>query len=240
MPLGYEDVSSTFHLAIMAESYFTRVANDILKVVEQISDDVDEMFATVFSGGSESPKAPPTSSPEIDDILDDMPEDFEHPLKGIADSVMDDILAGQKRPEGILENITAFRHAVRWTEPFVMSIVAFQIIMFVLCLLVTQKNVRLAPRLVYMIAVFAFVRSAEYLNDYGRANWEQIATQNYFDQQGIFVSVMISAPLLLDSLIMLFIYLREASQLLVVVKRRQIAQQQKKRGKQDKESKKTK
>lgn len=43
---------------------------------------------------------------------------------------------------------------------------------------------------------------AERLNGYLAANWKSFAKQPYFDQQGIFFSAMISAPLLLTMFIL--------------------------------------
>jgi len=66
--------------------------------------------------------------------------------------------------------------------------------------------------------VFIMVRSAERLNNLGGEHWESFATQNYFDKRGIFISLMVSAPLLCVSVLMLIAFLREASGLLVEVK----------------------
>lgn len=67
-----------------------------------------------------------------------------------------------------------------------------------------------------MIAVI--VRCAERINQYGHANWEEFATQNYFDERGVFLSIMLCAPLLLNSMMMMLLFLREASSLLIQVK----------------------
>ena len=47
------------------------------------------------------------------------------------------------------------------------------------------------------------VYSAQYLNSYGAQNWEQFATQNYFDSKGFFISMMFSFPLLLMAILIL-------------------------------------
>lgn len=83
-----------------------------------------------------------------------------------------------------------------------------------------------------MVFIGVLVRSAEWLNGLGSKNWEKFATQNYFDRRGIFVGVMVCGPLLLDCLMMLLFFVREAGQLLVQVKREEI--RQKKKGKQKK------
>jgi hypothetical protein len=76
----------------------------------------------------------------------------------------------------------------------------------------------LAPRLILMSVIAGTVRSSELLNSYAAQNWGKFCTQNYFDDRGIFVMIMVCAPLLLDSLIMLILFMKEAAQLLVQVK----------------------
>lgn len=77
-----------------------------------------------------------------------------------------------------------------------------------------------------MITIGILVRSAERLNTYAAHNWEQFATQNYFDSKGVFMAIFLCAPLLLDSFLMLIIFLREASQLLVQVKTMELKQKE--------------
>jgi transmembrane protein 18 len=123
-----------------------------------------------------------------------------------------------------MENLSAFRSAITWTEPFIVSIIVFQIFMFLTCIYVSRYNDTLAPRLILMIFMASMVKGSEYINTYGHAHWQEYCTQNYFDTQGVFISTMICGPLLLDSFMMLCFYLREASQLLIQVKRMQLSQ----------------
>jgi hypothetical protein len=126
-----------------------------------------------------------------------------------------------------MEHFHAFRSAITWSETFILSLIAFQITMFFLCLWVARKDRGLTPRITFMVFVGGLVRSAEWLNSWGNRNWESFSTQDYFDKRGIFVGIMVCAPLLVDCFIMLFMFLREASQLLVSVKREQFSRQRK-------------
>jgi hypothetical protein len=97
----------------------------------------------------------------------------------------------------------------------------------------------MVSRFSVMGSIFIVVRSAEKLNDYGSENWERFASQNYFDGRGVFVSLMVSAPLLFISAAMLIAILREATTLLIDVKTHELkakakAQQGGKRGKKTK------
>lgn len=130
-------------------------------------------------------------------------------------------------PETPLEHLQAFRSAITWEEPFIIGLVAFQVVMFVLCIYVSRPDRSLAPRLAVMITIASIIKCSEKINEYAAQNWESFCTQNYFDRRGVFMMVMVCCPLLLDSLIMLFLFLREASQLLVKVKTSQLKEKQK-------------
>ena len=141
----------------------------------------------------------------------------------------------QARPQTLTEHFQAFKSAINWSEKFILGLIVFQIVMFLLCFWVSRKDRGLAPRLILMAVIFVIVRSAEWLNDLGEEHWESFATQDYFDKRGIFVAIMLSGPLLLDVLMMLLFFIREASVLLVQVKRTEI--QRKKERQQDKQKK---
>lgn len=92
----------------------------------------------------------------------------------------------------------------------------------------------MTPRLVVMVFIAVIVRLAEKMNQLAAKNWEKIATQNYFDRQGIFVAIMFCGPLLFDCLIMLIMFLTEASGLLVKVKTNEMKRKMAERKKKEK------
>ena len=141
----------------------------------------------------------------------------------------------QKGPETFSEQLDAFRHAITWSEPFILSLIAFQIIMFALTLYVAQRHVGLTPRVLMLIVIGIIVRSAEYVNRWAGTDgaWQSFCTQNYFDQRGIFISIFLCAPLLVNSFVMLVLFLREAAQLLIQVKKAELKQKNKQRGKNE-------
>ena len=126
----------------------------------------------------------------------------------------------------MMERLDAFRHAIAWSEPFIIGLVVFQIVMFALTLYVGRRGFNSTIRIALLIFVFVIVRAAEYLNTWGAHEWESFATQNYFDRQGLFIAIFWCAPLLVDAFIMLVMFLLEAAQLLVQVKTAQIKQKQ--------------
>ncbi|VEU36692.1 unnamed protein product [Pseudo-nitzschia multistriata] len=234
----------------MAEQFFQKVADDVDAAAEQLW--------SIFGAGSaeQEDKADATGGPgadsgsfahqfdfsdtDIDGLSDEeiqrlLGEEMmrNNPLQDIANDVTQNIVAGQAQPQSAREHFDAFRSAINWSEKFVIGLVCFQIVMFLLCLYFSKKDRGLAPRISLLVFIGIVVRAAEWLNSIGADHWESFATQDYFDKKGIFVGIMLCAPLLLDSLMMLLFFMKEASTLLVQVKRNEIKQKQKKKSKSD-------
>ena len=225
-----------------AERYFSQVANDVLQATERLTQHLEENLSVLWGS---KPTELPKDHVEDKDLLQ------QNPLHGMAENVLHGIfdqqvllffvdifnclmaklmiVVGQAKPRTMMESLHAFRSAITWSEPFIISLLLFQVIMFLLCIYVSKYNPHLAPRLGIMVFIAILVKGSEYMNQYGSDHWESFCTQNYFDAQGVFMSMMICAPLLVDSFIMLCFYLRETSQLLIQFKKLQLKQQQKQR-----------
>mmetsp|Transcript_42774 Transcript_42774/g.48606 ORF Transcript_42774/g.48606 Transcript_42774/m.48606 type:complete len:245 (+) Transcript_42774:55-789(+) len=222
-----------------SESTFERLTNHILESAELVINRMEEGFSILM------PEKPPETRDggatgdgiPYDNTFMDMDEDMMgSPLEGIADGVLKDIMSSNIGPETPMEHLQAFSTAINWTEPFILSLIAFQIVIFLLFLWMSRKGFGMVPRLVLMCSVGLLVRCAEYLNGLAARNWQSFATQNYFDRNGIFIGLFLCGPLLLDCFIMLTLLIREASQLLIDVKRMEITK--KKKGGQEKGDKK--
>ena len=99
--------------------------------------------------------------------------------------------------------------------------------MFVASLYVSRRSRGLTPRICLMVFIGILVRCSEWLNGLGAKHWQKFATQDYFDRRGIFTGIMLSGPLLLDSLMMLLFFVSEAAQLLVEVKTQELKRKKK-------------
>ena len=136
-------------------------------------------------------------------------------------------------PQNRWENLQAFGAAVNWREPFILSLLAFHILTIVTCYYV-RKYGSMASRLVLLGIIAVLVRSAEWINKICYTRWHLFATQNYFDQRGIFASIFFSSPLLLFAFSMLVSYLMEARQLIRELQRMKLQVHKMKREKTQK------
>jgi hypothetical protein len=136
-----------------------------------------------------------------------------------------------------MESIQAFSAAITWGEPFIQCLLAFHIIV-ILTTYATINKGDMYLQLGLMLFLGAIVRCAEKLNQMGNSRWRDFATQNYFDKNGIFMGIMICAPLLMVCFVMLVSLIREAKGLLVdVTKLKKQAKENVKKKKEDKQKK---
>ena len=136
-------------------------------------------------------------------------------------------------PQTAKEHIQAFTAAITWNEPFIQCIVAFHVLVITAAIILTRKG-GVYSRTGLMVFVGILIRLAEWLNDIGARRWREFATQNYFDKSGIFMGIMLCAPLLLVCLALLLSMTWEAKNLLVDVQamkgKAQAHQKQRKKG----------
>jgi transmembrane protein 18 len=75
---------------------------------------------------------------------------------------------------------------------------------------------------------------SEFLNELGARNWQRFSKQQYFDSNGLFISVVFSSPILLNCIFLLARFLHQSFDLMTKVKTAQLRQQLKNRRDADK------
>lgn len=120
-----EDVVVIATQANMSESYFTKIANEVLEASEKLTNRLEEginLLLGEFEGGASAggsgsgpsqPQQPGASDSEFEGWDEDMDmEDMDDgsPLKGIAESVMGDIMAGQVSAAAPMHGWLSCRH----------------------------------------------------------------------------------------------------------------------------------
>ncbi|RLN72544.1 hypothetical protein BBJ28_00019165 [Nothophytophthora sp. Chile5] len=83
--------------------------------------------------------------------------------------------------------------AVDWAEPLIVGLLVCHVLLFA-TLFLTRK--RLYVQFALFVAIVTLVAFAEELNKWARANWQLIATQRYFDENGVFMGIFFAGPLL--------------------------------------------
>lgn len=140
-------------------------------------------------------------------------------------------------PPGGTLNIGSILVQVDWTEPWLMGLITFHIAALSLTLLTRDRgNVQAGLFVVALLLVYF----SEALNELAAQHWRAFSSQQYFDSQGMFISLVFSAPLLLNCIIMVGQWMWTSGTLMIRLKqaqlrreiRRQRSQASSKEGKQ--------
>eukprot|EP00586_Coscinodiscus_wailesii_P021151 CAMPEP_0172498652 /NCGR_PEP_ID=MMETSP1066-20121228/115292_1 /TAXON_ID=671091 /ORGANISM="Coscinodiscus wailesii, Strain CCMP2513" /LENGTH=251 /DNA_ID=CAMNT_0013272017 /DNA_START=78 /DNA_END=833 /DNA_ORIENTATION=+ len=222
-------------------SIFKTVTDRVLEAGERIVNRIDEGYDLLFgnasfginqqSSGTTGQKDTLSPPPETDFLdLDNDDTNFESPLNGMTEDVLKDIFSKNVGPQTAREHFDAFKTAINWSEPFVLGLICFDLA--VICATVAAiMSGNFNFRVFLLVTICGVVYSAEWFNSYGRGNWESFASQDYFDKQGVFIGIMLCAPLLVCSFCMLVSFIRESFKLLVQVKRMEIEAKKKRKDK---------
>ena len=142
--------------------------------------------------------------------------------EGLAHDVLAQAMQGQQN--SLWTDMQAFVHAIDWTEPLLIAILSFHAVLTIAVLIGRHFFWLQTCLFVFLLGA---VYAAEALNAIAAEHWQTIATQNYFDKQGLFTGIVFCAPLLALALIQVVIMLVQASILLVKVKRAELMQKAK-------------
>lgn len=124
------------------------------------------------------------------------------------------------------EDFHQFVEAIDWKTDFWIVLI-FCVYLFLLMFVILFRQ-DLTVQCVVFFSSCVIVWTAQYLNVALSQNWELFSSQNYFDESGLFMTVIFSLPIVSIALISLFFMLRGVSLLLVQVKRAELVRNAKK------------
>ncbi|KAF3783193.1 Transmembrane protein [Nymphaea thermarum] len=118
-------------------------------------------------------------------------------LSDLFDKVRGEIRSGS---QPAIDNFIGFFHAIDWKEPWLISLLIFHVIIVVVA--ITSRKHSNFQMILFLLALGG-VYLAENINHLLGSNWRKFAGQNYFDPNGLFLSVLWSGPLLIIAIIIL-------------------------------------
>ena len=115
--------------------------------------------------------------------------------------------------------VMGFYHAVNWNQRWLQLLLASHVVVLIL-MLWTRKRFEIQVGIFSFICVCGLL--AQPLNGYLKDRWTQFADQDYFDENGLFISVVFSGPLLVIGFIQVISLLVHSSTLMIEAKRAQL------------------
>mmetsp|Transcript_27752 Transcript_27752/g.31907 ORF Transcript_27752/g.31907 Transcript_27752/m.31907 type:complete len:176 (+) Transcript_27752:48-575(+) len=119
----------------------------------------------------------------------------------------------------IFENAKDFFAAVDFSEPFVIGLITFHII---ICIVLWKTRKNLTVQMGFQLCLLGLCQCTEYINSFLSQHWELLAGQNYFDESGFFLSMTFQLPLLMMALYVTVNAIYNAGSMLIKYKRLQI------------------
>uniref|UniRef100_A0A1L8D9U5 Putative conserved plasma membrane protein n=1 Tax=Nyssomyia neivai TaxID=330878 RepID=A0A1L8D9U5_9DIPT len=121
-----------------------------------------------------------------------------------------------------IHDILGFLKSIDWYDPFLMALISFHIII-TLATLFTRNHGNFQVVLFFLLIVLVF--SSQSINEFAAHNWSTFSRQQYFDSNGLFISLVFSVPILLNLMIMVGSWLYQSTQLMAKLKTAQLKQQ---------------
>ncbi|KAH9509869.1 Transmembrane protein 18 [Bulinus truncatus] len=97
-----------------------------------------------------------------------------------------------------ITGLWSYLETVDWSEPWFSVLLGFHILTFLVTYITRKYQMIQAGHFFILLMLVYF---AESFNEIAANNWKLFSKQQYFDSKGMFISLVWSAPLLLNSLI---------------------------------------
>ena len=123
--------------------------------------------------------------------------------------------------DGIFEYVASLDFEEPWLQGYLAGHLALLLFIFK-----TRKETLLQGTLFLVLLLTVYF--AEWINEFLAQNYKSFTKHQYFDSQGMFISLMFSLPALVHCLVMLINWMLMSGQMLVRVKRKQLLDEQEK------------
>ncbi|XP_068580658.1 transmembrane protein 18 [Cebidichthys violaceus] len=102
-----------------------------------------------------------------------------------------------------ITSVWTFLMSVQWSESWLIGLLLFHVV----CLFLTVLTCRYyRAQICHFLLMVGLVYSAEYLNELAAMNWRSFSNFQYFDSKGMFISLVYSIPLLLNTVIIVMVW----------------------------------
>ncbi|ORZ10581.1 transmembrane protein 18-domain-containing protein [Lobosporangium transversale] len=121
---------------------------------------------------------------------------------------------------------TGFVSSIEWQQTWILLILTLHLCIFVTIILLRNKPNALAATL---LCTIVFAALSEPLNRIGNRHWQVFSDDNYFDEHGVFTSLVWAGPHISNAFLAVIFLLKATATMLIKVKKAQLQSQYKKR-----------
>ncbi|XP_062132160.1 transmembrane protein 18 [Drosophila sulfurigaster albostrigata] len=112
-----------------------------------------------------------------------------------------------------------FLLSIDWKDPWLIALILLHVLTTSTALL-TRNNTNFQVFL--FLVLLSIVYFSESINEYAAENWKTFSKQQYFDDNGLFISTVFSIPILLNCMLLIGTWLYNATQMMATLKTAQL------------------
>ncbi|XP_053998795.1 transmembrane protein 18 [Hylaeus anthracinus] len=131
-------------------------------------------------------------------------------------------MSDEDQLKSTIDGILPFLQSIEWRDPWLALLLTFHIAVTMTALM-TRNHANF--QIMLFLALLLLVYFSESINEVAASNWMLFSRQQYFDSNGLFISIVFSVPILVNCMIMIASWLYQSSQLMTSLKRAQLRQQ---------------
>lgn len=127
-------------------------------------------------------------------------------------------------PEAVLPEFSfwTFFKSVDWRDPWIIGLLSFHALITMATFSCRNNN---NLQIVVFVILLLLVYFSENLNELAHTHWRAFSRHQYFDEKGMFLSIVFSIPILLNCMIMVAFWLYQSGQLMIQLKTAELKQQ---------------
>lgn len=118
-----------------------------------------------------------------------------------------------------INGFLSFIWSIEWRDPWIIALFSFHLTITLMALL-TRNYGNLQALLFFFLLLLVYF--SEKINEIASNNWHIFSRQQYFDSNGLFISVVFSMPILLNCMLMVGQWLYQSTQLMKNLKLAQL------------------
>uniref|UniRef100_A0AAR5Q732 Transmembrane protein 18 n=2 Tax=Dendroctonus ponderosae TaxID=77166 RepID=A0AAR5Q732_DENPD len=118
-----------------------------------------------------------------------------------------------------LEGFIAYLSNIEWRDPWLIGLFTFHLSIFMMAIL-TRNYGNFQALLFFFLLLLVYF--SENINNLASTNWKIFSRQQYFDSNGLFISIVFSMPILINCMLMVGNWLYQSTQLMTTLKTAQL------------------